>query len=67
MKKSEMVELIEKAIHDGDCRHTDYQDIDYTEIAAYILQSILKAGMVPPSVEFMMGSTKVRDNVWDKE
>lgn len=67
MKKSEMIKIIENAIHDGDGRQVDYQDPNYNEIAAYILEQVLKAGMLPPYMEFEMGGTIVKDVGWEDE
>ena len=67
MKKSEMVELIRSAISDGNMRMVDLQDSNAEDQAAHVLEQILKAGMIPPSMEFMMGDKLMRDNGWESE
>jgi len=36
-------------------------------VAGIILDQILEAGMVPPSMEFKMGGKTIRDNGWEAE
>lgn len=67
MKKSEMVNIIKNAIADGDMRYTDYQDLDTEAQAAFVLEQILKAGMLPPYMEFEMGGKIIHDVGWEDE
>lgn len=68
MKKSEALKLIEEAI-DAACGNDGEQRLYPTDddLAYAALTAMLKAGMVPPTMEFMMGDKLVRDNCWEPE
>lgn len=61
MKKSEMIEII------GNLLFEEPIEADCADTAEKILEVVLKAGMVPPTMEFMMGNKLMRDNGWESE
>ncbi|MHA1676327.1 MAG: hypothetical protein ACTSU6_04035 [Candidatus Njordarchaeales archaeon] len=60
MKKSEVVELIKKVV---------LKNVKVTpkELSILILEAMLEVDMLPPSIEFKMGNSTIRDNIWESE
>lgn len=61
MKRSEMVEIIAYQLFGGS------QYPGHKNEADSLLYVLEKNGMLPPSHEFKMGDTVVRDNCWENE
>lgn len=67
MKRSEMVNLIKDEFLAYGITVNSAVDIGLDELANRILEEIECAGMIPPTIEFKMGGSLIRDNCWNNE
>lgn len=60
MKKNEMISIIDDLLWQNDVEN-------HANLCIDIFEAIVKAGMIPPSIELHIAGKTYRDNCWEPE